>query len=823
MSQSQFNFKPYTGIAAILLLTSFAAATIHKSLKPIGQRGEHPNFFAQWYEEKKLKDGSIPQWRYEQWSKWDKQNNLQRRSGETIIDSVMPLGPANIGGRTRSIWIDPRNDNVILAAAISGGVWRSETAGTSWKPINDQQESLMASCITHNPFNPDIVYYGTGESRANSADVNGSGVFKSADGGKSFTQLTSTKTRAGFNAIWDIEHSLDDTNTLFVSTHGQGLHRSLDGGTTWEQVFVGGNNIVNDILVMPGKRILLSMQSNQVYASDSGGKKGTFKLISFPSFPNSGTYGRIQMSNCRKFPNVVYAIFEGIGFSDPPVRFYKSSNGGRTWIQRSAPSGIGPSYQTYCLMLGVNANDSNVVVAGGVNIAQSNNGGASWATKTTGHSDHHCMIPFYKNTTEFLVGNDGGVYRYRYSSGAVQADLNAGYYTTQFYAGAFGPDGLVSISGAQDNGTSVATDILKSRKFYGADGAYAHIGLQDGSIAYFSTQNQGIRRIDNFNPNIPPTFTTAIDDQAFTTDGVAFINPYLMCPEDQNALVYRTNQGVYFSNDAGSSWRKLNTGSRSSIKALAISKHSNPVLYYGGGSAQLYKFENLYTANAGTDVVYNGTVPAKITDDYLSSIVIHPNDKYTIFCGFSSLSVNSKIWKASSLDGTTPVWTDISGNLPPGLPVNSVAVDPAFPDKNIFAGTDFGLYYSTDSGKTWVKEIRIPNVAVHEIKMRDDRTLFLYTHGRGMWAISMMPLSSANVVKKSAQLRVFPNPANSTVYLKTNSAAEISEWEMYNGSGRLVSKGQQNPIDVSKMARGQYYIRVRTTAEVETVKILLKD
>jgi hypothetical protein len=216
-------------------------------------------------------------------------------------------------------------------------------------------------------------------------------------------------------------------------------------------------------------------------------------------------------------------------------------------------------------------------------------------------------------------------------------------------------------------------------------------------------------------------------------------------------------------------------------------------------------------------------VPAKITDDYLSSIVIHPQDKYTIFCGFSSLSVNSKVWKASKLDGNNPVWTDISGNLPPGLPVNMVAVDPAFPDKNLFAGTDFGLYYSTDSGKTWVKEMRVPNVAVHEIKMRDDRTLFLYTHGRGMWAISLFPLSSTKAVNKIQNAVVYPNPAKGLVYIKTNNGKTFSNWEMYNGSGLLVKKGQENPINVSGLARGQYYIRIRTAEETQTAKLLLKD
>lgn len=788
--------------------------------------GEHPGYFQQWFEEKKSADGTIPKWRYASWAKWDKQQ-INRRSGEKIIDTVIQLGPKDIGGRTRCLWLDPRNDKVILAAAISGGIWRSENSGTTWTPINDHQESLMASCFTHNPLNPDIVYYGTGESRANSADVNGNGVFKSTDGGKTFKNLASTIGRTGFDAIWDIEHSLTDSNTLFVATHGNGLHRSTDGGATWEQVFSGGNLNVNDVLALPDGRVLLSMQYNQAYASDSNGKKGTFKLISFPSFPGSGTYGRIQFANCRKFPNVVYALFEGAAFDAGPVAFYKSSNGGRTWTKRTAPtSEAGAGYQTYCVMLGVHATDTNFVVAGGVNIAQSGNGGSSWASKSVGHSDHHYMIPLYSNSNEFLVGTDGGVYKYRYNSASVQANLNNGYYVTQFYAGSYGPTGLVSIGGTQDNGTHVATGKLTSRKFFGADGGYAFIGQQDASVAYLSTQNSGIRRIDNFNPNVAPTFTTGIAPPAAATEGVSFINPYVMSPADQGTLVYRTNQGVHLSTNSGSTWTKLNASNRSGLKALAISDHgTNPVLYYGGSAAQIYKMDDLYnTSGQRTEVSYNNSVPTSVTNDFISGICIHPKDKYTVFVAFSNFSNQPRIWKASGLDGSSPKWTAISGNLPAGLPVNMVAVDPAFPDKNIFAGTDFGLYYTTDSGKTWTKELRIPNVAVHEVRARNDRFVFVETHGRGKWVIGLAAVNNVNQVRNSAKPVVYPNPGASHIKISLPEGEIMNEWTIFDRSGKMVLSGtESSSINVSRISQGHYFIRISTNRGNYTEKLLIRE
>lgn len=786
--------------------------------------GEHPGYYEQWLREKMPANGVFPHWMRQEWARWDRMQ-VRNRAAIDLIDTVYQLGPADIGGRTRSVWIHPTNENIMLAAAISGGMWRTEDGGKNWTALNDQEVSLMASCITTDPNNPDVIYYGTGEGRANSADVDGNGVFKSTDGGKTFSQLNSTVGLAGFETIWDIQHSLDDANTLFVGTHTNGLWRSTDGGASWEAAYTGGNKQVNDILVLPNRRVLISMQSNMVYASDSSGKPGTFYPVTFPAFPGSGQYRRIQMAACEKYPEVVYALVEAFNFSDTPVALYKSRNAGRTWQKMPRPARIGASYQGYCIMLGVHPEDSTRLVAGGVNIAQSDDGGKTWKRKKTGHADHHAFYALPNTKGDFITGTDGGLYRYSWDSEAVKDNLNRGYYVTQFYAGNFGPEGAVAISGAQDNGTHVATSVLTTKKFFGADGAYAHIGLQDGSIAYLSTQDTGLRRIRNFNPAVVPPNAEIkkIISQAFRSDGVDFINAYGMNPADQNQLYYRTNRFLYRTTDAGDNWTQI-SNIHVGMKAIGISNEADPVVYVGGSGAQLFKFESAASTTVGKEVAYNLKVPAAITDDFLNAITVSPVNKYTIFAAFSNYSTQGRIWKISKLDGADPVFENISGNLPPGLPVNYVATDPDFPEKNLFAGTDFGLYVSDDSGKTWTKETRIPNVAIHEIKMRKDRILFLFTHGRGMWAVQLKGASP--LIYSGPAISIFPNPSEGEIQVRLSNYPETANLLIYDTRGRKVWEqtfaDHSLKLDLSWLAGGTYYVRVNTNFGSKTEKILLR-
>ncbi|MFZ9755311.1 MAG: T9SS type A sorting domain-containing protein [Bacteroidia bacterium] len=795
---------PFTLLISLLAVGAFSPLFLSNQ-KPYS-RGEHPGYFEQWLEEKKSADGTWPEYIRSQWAQADRRLSVRNRSG--FFDTVLELGPRDIGGRTRSLWVDPNNSQIILAAAISGGMWRSEDAGSSWKPLNDHEVNLMASCITYNPFNPSEIYYGTGESRANSADVDGDGVFKSTDGGQSFQQLSSTVSTAGFSDIWDIAHSYTDSQTLFVGSHTKGLFRSTDGGNSWEVAFSGGNKQVNNVICMPSGRVILSMQANQVYYSDDNGAPGTFVLAQFANAPVAGTYRRIQMGYCAQFPNVAYAVFEGFGFSDPPAAFYKSSDGGATWTPQRTPTDMGAGYQAYCVMLGVHPTDSNSVVVGGVGITETRDGGQTWIKKQTGHSDHHSYAALPNG--QYLIGTDGGVYRYKWGNSQVQANLNAGYQVTQFYAGGMGYSGYTAIAGAQDNGTHVSTGRLVSSKFYGADGAYCAIGQQDGSVAYLSTQNEGIRRVPNFNPKVAPSWqqTVGINDSRFASDGVDFINLYEVSDYDQGQLYYRTNRYLYQSTDMGTSWNPISK-IRTGIKAIAISYEQNPVVYFGGTAAQLYRIDSALSAASGSEVSLNNSIPSSVTNDVIKGIWLYPHDPNTCYIAFSNYSTQPRIWRGTNLN-TNPTWVEVSSGLPSGLPVNMVCADPNDPENRIFAATDYGFYYTLDGGKTWEKNYDIPSVAVHQIKIRaSDRTLFLFTHGRGMWAIQRKPEvnRSANLEARLS-LKLFPNPATQAIQVEFPLNME---YRIYNHQGQCLKRGQAaaglQRISMEGLPAGNYFIQ----------------
>jgi hypothetical protein len=296
-----------------------------------------------------------------------------------------------------------------------------------------------------------------------------------------------------------------------------------------------------------------------------------------------------------------------------------------------------------------------------------------------------------------------------------------------------------------------------------------------------------------------------------------------MNEKDQYMLFYRTNRGIHRSVDGGNNWQRVNTTTRSGLKAIGISHDVNPVMYFGGSAAQLYKLENASTA-IGTDVNYNLSVPGAITNDFLNFIEVNPKNKYQIFCAFSNYSDTSRIWKVSDLDTDKPKWEDISANLPKGLPVNSVAVDPRSPEHYIFAGTDYGLYYTLDGGITWNKEYSIPNVAVQEIKIRNsDRTLFAFTHGRGIWYLKLKDVQTSVKKTPSFTAKISPNPV--TNFLKIESSSPMEQIAIYNIQGKLVQteSGQEQTqvrMNLDALPKGIYFVKINAAGTVNTQRII---
>jgi hypothetical protein len=340
-----------------------------------------------------------------------------------------------------------------------------------------------------------------------------------------------------------------------------------------------------------------------------------------------------------------------------------------------------------------------------------------------------------------------------------------------------------------------------------------------------SYQNAAIHVMKSFSPT-QPSWATNITDPAFGTDAVDFINLYEMNPMDQYQVYYRTNRGLYRTTDMGSSWTKLNLSIRAGIKAIGISKQENPVVYFGGTGSQLYKIEKAATTLVGKEVNYNSSAPTAVTNDNIKGMHVHPNDPYVLYVALSNISNQPRAWRVTGLDSITnkPVWKNISGDLPPGLPVNMLAVDPVNPDAVFFAGTDFGLYYTIDSGKTWHKDYRMPNVAVHEVKMREDRTLFAFTHGRGMFAL---PLKAAKVGVRDfgrdgrLQAKIYPNPSSDFVQVSATQSLVGYHYSVMDLQGKVLLSGsfdEDEAISTRTLKNGNYFLRVSVAAAAAGAK-----
>jgi hypothetical protein len=798
-----------------------------------------PGYFKQWFEKHKNAEGIIPSGLHLKWYERDLAKfALPQPETESAIVSVEQLAPNSPqGGRTRGLLIDQRDENVIFAGSVGGGLWRSNNAGTTWTAINDAAATLAVTAICQNPRKPTEIYYGTGETRGPIDNFGGAGVYKSTDGGLTFSVLPSTigTSTVGIDMRYCnyIAHSLTQDSTVFVGTTS-GLYRSVNGGSTWEKVLVGSNS---GILCYPDGRVLASVQAGGIYMSPTG-SSGSFTKIDEPTFPTNGT-GRILLANCKSFPNVVYAFFTYNGTSSATFRqegnngLFKSSDFGATWTKKSDSlssiynARVGPTQGAYDQLLGVHPTDTNRVVIGATVAKRSVDGGRTFADFAYGHADVHTFSNIGTGDN-FLIASDGGVWRVPWY-GTVSKDLGAGYTTFQFYAGNYNPTGKIAIGGLQDNGTwkHINSSLVRVN---GGDGGYSHISQQNPDLAYYSYVDGETYRSEVFTTgtNAGSFATYPITPSATTlSEGVDFINQFEINYADGKQLYFRTAKGLWRSTNSGTSWLRINpsTNNLSGIQAIGVENKANPAVYIGGAQC-FYRFDSAATLDPATTfyVSLRTSVPTEIKPDAWGTISFHPSVSSTLLVGLTTMSPNPRAWRVNKANTAAPEWVSISGDLPSTLPVYQVQAHPDKPDSVLFAATAFGLYCSVNGGKNWTKETRIPNVAINEMKLRaSDRTLFLFTHGRGMFYLTLKDyLTPTKEIAEKTDIKIYPNPT--TDVLNISSKGPLSMVQVFDIKGReiITEKTSLTTIPVGILPTGVYFVRVFDTngrfATMEFVK-----
>ena len=663
------------------------------------------------------------------------------------------LGPMPItssggySGRVSSIGVSATDSDLYYIGGADGGVWKTTDGGANWSPMTDHMPTTAIGAIAVDPTNDQVVYAGTGEANYANHSRYGLGIFKTTDGGATWTQLAEDV--FGGRTFSKLIIDPQNTGTLYAAVARAGgfpalaaakghpdasgpvgVFKSTDGGVSWTHL-TGGIPAVeasdiaidrqNPQTVYAAIGNIYGDAGNGVYKTTNGGASWT-KLAG--GLPTSGV-GRVSLDVSPSSPQTVYALFtrqassSGSGASN--IGGYRSDDGGATWYSRGSVDQS--SYGWYLSCVSVKPDDPETVFYGGLTMRRYV--GASGATVTPPHVDLHATA--WDAAGRLLNGNDGGIHRST-SLGSSWSSLNATVGTTQFYAGmsTHPTDDEFVIGGFQDNGTNRRTTNSTSwQNVFGGDGGWTQINQSNPSIVFCEYQGTGnLYRSTNGGSSF-----------SYAGSGIGgrncFLPPFVIDPDNTNTVYYGSER-IYRSTNGGTSWSAWSadlTDGAGAIRSLAIAP-SNP--------SYLYAATNDGNVQVSTN---GGQTFTQILDGHpgwprtTRELSVDPTDEQTVYLATAFFG-ETQIRRSTDAGQT---WEALDQNLP-DIPVNVVAVDHRRPRLTIYAGTDAGLLRSVDGGDSWHRyPPGLPNACVVDINLDTGRDrLIVSTQGRGSWETAIV-------------------------------------------------------------------------------------
>ncbi len=711
----------------------------------------------------KLKPDYKRNYRFNELAKAKVRKSMLKKSTNSIMETLswVERGPANVGGRTRSIIVDPDDatHKTWFAGSVGGGVWKTTNGGTSWIPLTDNLPNLAVSCMEMSKSNTNVIYAGTGEGFHNADAVDGNGIMKTTDKGATWFQLSTTATDPNFLHINRL--AIDPTNeNIVVAATNSGIFKTIDGGASWVQKYFGQ---VQDLRANPSN-------FNTLFATTSQGVSRSLDAGDTWVLNNNAKFGggeRIEIAVSLSDTNRVYASVDSTRNS-----IYYTNDGGNTWTEIKEKNGKDINWMGeqgwYDNTIGVHPFNENIIYFGGIDLWKAvisfnasgvaertsvaiTDGYHQYPTTNDVHVDHHNITLFPINATTqefiFLNGNDGGI-AVSYNAGATFTEVgNNGYNTSQFYGVDKRPGAKQYFGGLQDNGTWVSdrnVDADKTTKYgfrIGGDGFEVSWHYTDGKKMIGGSQFNRFYKTDN---EWQSSAASSVGFDGWGNDATSpFISKLAKSYSDPDLLYTITQKGVYKSENFGNSWSliplaNLNTGGYFHFAQVTISIAEPQVVWAGAYSDALYvsKDGGLLFTKTSDNQFFQGA--------RLSGIDTHPTNEAVAFAIFS-FSNKAKILRTTDYGQT---WQDITGygtgstssNGFPNVAVYSVSVMPYNTDI-IWAGTDIGLIESTDGGATWhLADNGLPQVAIWEIRIVDDEVV-VATHGRGIWSVVLPELA----------------------------------------------------------------------------------
>jgi photosystem II stability/assembly factor-like uncharacterized protein len=668
------------------------------------------------------------------------------------------LGPGNFGGRIRSIVIDPSNPKTMYVGGVTGGVFKTTNGGKTWRPLDDFMANLGVSTLVSPAAAPRTLYAGTGESSG--SRFRGAGVFKSIDGGATWTQLPST-TSSDWWYVNRLAVAPKTTATLLAAT-STGIWRTTDGGRRWTKTY---DKETLDVVFDPtdARKAIAGGIGWATYSVD-GGRSWR------PAGISDGK--RVELAYAPSNPRYVYA---SVDRSQGSV--YQSTDAGQSYRLMNEKEGYLGTQGRYDNAIWVDPTNRNIVVVGGIVLERSTDGGKSFTNIVgTGsldtrfiHVDQHVIVsaPGYNGTTNrtVYVGNDGGLYKAADIRTAHSDKPDGGWQPlnnrlglTQFRSVAANSGGTI-LGGTQDWSNLLYTgDTNAWTKVTFGDGGFAAADQTDPKFFYGEGASGHLVRSSAGGANMQAIYGAAstgpctkaapyqIADVCRNPPAVLFSAPFVLDPSNPNRLLFggsslwRTNDArTVNTNTTGPSWAPIKPPASASgglITAIAVQNDNSNVVYVGHQTGLVYKSTNA-TADAPTWTrIGDGTLPAR---DVLG-ITIDPTNANVVYATFRSYSADN-VWR--STDGGNS-WAPRSGSgrtALPAVPVWTLVVNPLKPSW-IYVGTEAGIFASEDAGQTWGAPSSGPaNVAVEQL-IWTNRKLIAATYGRGIFSASVTTTST---------------------------------------------------------------------------------
>lgn len=715
------------------------------------------------------------------------------------------LGPATFSGRIADIAIDPADESTWYVAVGSGGVWKTENNGTTWKPVFDHEGSYSIGCVTIDPVDPATVWVGTGENVGGRHVGFGDGVYVSHDGGKNWKNA----------GLKDSEHISkiivhpENPDTVWVAAQGplwskggeRGLYKTTDGGKTWKKTL--GNDEwtgVTDIELDPNNPDILyaaTWDRHRTVAAYVGGGPGTgiYKSTDGGETWKELTEG-IPESNMGKIglaisPFDSNTIFAAIELDRKKGGVFMSTDQGATWTKQSdtVSGGTGPHY--YQELYASPHQEGRLYLMNNYALISDDYGKTfTQMNEDKKHVDNHAMAFKASDPNFVLFGTDGGLYE--------SYDLTKTWRyipnlpVMQFYM--IGVDDAKPFyhiyGGTQDNGslggpsqTFAKDGILNSDwwKTLGADGYESATIPGHPDLTYGEYQQGVLFRIDQKTRE-----TVYIQPQPGPGDPYERFNwnaPILVSSHSPSR-VYFGSYRVWKSDNYGDSWEAISGDLTRNEERLTLPIMGKQPSW--DNAWDVYAMSDYNTITAMTEspvrdgILYAGTDDGllQVTEDgganwrkialgnirgvpdraFVNDVRADLFDAQTVYLAVDNHKEGDfKPYLLKSTDmGKT--WTSITGNLPKRTIVWKLVQDSIKKDL-LFAATEFGVYMTHDGGSTWTQlKGGMPTIAFRDIKIqKDEDDLVAASFGRGIYILDdISPLRDFSVKSPPQEATLYP-------------------------------------------------------------------